>query len=159
MSINHERRSGAHTRILHRHLIRAEWLRLKGPPEQQTLKRGVWYRLVDFETRSDLVTLFVAGEERTLAYSLLKPRRDIPEKATVFSPSTLSTPKMGFDVMTYVAVCPKGHEVGEVSLQIRQRLTSIVCLPSGTHGAPGPLEHDPPQPPNLVDSLAGHRAS
>ena len=90
-------------------------LRLKGLPEQPPLKRGVWYPLTDFDTRSDLVTLDVDGEERTLAYSFLKARRDKPERATVFSPSTLSTPKMGFDVMTYVAVCPKGHEMGEVN--------------------------------------------
>ena len=127
MPTNDERRSGAPGRIFDKHRIRAEWLRLKGPPEQQTLKRGVWYRLVDFDTWSDMVIVDVDGEERTLAYSLLKARRSEPQRATVFSPSTPSIQKMGFDVMTYVAVCPKGHEMGEVNPVEDVPLTCADC--------------------------------
>ena len=109
---HYERAARATGRIFNRHGVHAEWCRLQGPPEQPGLRRAVWYRVVDFDPRSDLVTLDVEGEERTVvAYSLLKSSRDLPEKATVFSPSTFGPPGTK---MVYRAVCPKGHEMGEV---------------------------------------------
>ena len=109
-----ERTARAAGRIFDRHGVRAEWCRLKGSPDQPGLKRGFWHRVADFDSLTNLVTLDVNGKERTVPYSLLKPSRDLPEKATVFSPSTFVPRGTEIAEAVYVAVCPEGHKIGEV---------------------------------------------
>ncbi len=83
------------------------------------VQRGRWYRIADYDRPSDLVTLGdVDGDELQVPYSRLKLSRDVPEKAVVYNTSTFeSTP--GAE-MVYVAVCPKGHRIPDVSLKDEQ---------------------------------------
>jgi len=107
-----ERAQMAAGRIFDRHGIRAEWCQLMGRPGWPELARGHWYRVVDFDTANDVVTLETQEAESEIPYSALKASRDIPEKATVLIRSTLASPSPGIPETTHQAVCPKGHEMG-----------------------------------------------
>ena len=98
-------------RILDRYGVHAEWARLKGRPDQGEFQRGRWYPVADFDSKTSVATLDVDGEDRSLASSLLVWLKDVPDRATVFSPSTFGP--VGTE-MKWAAVCPKGHAMGEV---------------------------------------------
>ena len=111
--MNGDRASRASGHIFDQHGVHAEWCRLKGPPEQNGVQRGFWYRIRDFEVTTDIVTVDAEGGEQPVACSLLKLRKDVPEKATVFNASTFGPPD---SEMVYAAGCPKRHRIDHVNL-------------------------------------------
>ncbi len=88
--------------------IRGEWTRLGGFWPQTCLRRGVWYRILSHDPQSRTLQLGDDVEELDVNLTYLKVRADLPEKTVVFSEGkwTHRPPAE----MTYVAVCPRGHE-------------------------------------------------
>jgi hypothetical protein len=71
-----------------------------------------------------MVTVEVDEHECEIHDSLVVWRKDPPEKATVFSPSTFGA---AGSEMIYVAVCPKGHEMGKVQVGQGVELACADC--------------------------------
>lgn len=114
-----EREAEAARRILDRTGIRAEWASVKDQFSVPSgLGRGVWYRILSLNPQTNMVGIEKDDQEIEVHFDYLMFRADVPTKATVFSPSTFQRREPGkpTPLMTYMAVCPKGHDMGEVQL-------------------------------------------
>ncbi len=98
------------------------WAKLGGSfssPKQQGLQRGVWYRVTSVHTQRHMVTLDIDGQDAEVHDSFLKFRSSEPTKSTrVPVPETMPEKSPGEPVamLSYRAVCPKGHELGDILL-------------------------------------------
>ncbi len=90
--------------------VRGEYAGLKVRTyEGSGMRRAVWYPVRSHDWIARALSLDVDGTEETLPLQYLKWRRDLPEKTTVYTEGEFS-PQRPLKMLSWVAVCPKGHE-------------------------------------------------
>ena len=101
--------------------IRGEWARLKDRSfSGGRIRRGVWYRIRSHDAEQRTLCLQVNDGEENVNIVCLTVRADFPEKTIVYSDGKWATRPPA--EMTYVAVCPKGHEYELGTAPPRERL-------------------------------------
>ncbi len=88
--------------------VRGEWARLTFRAPYGGLERGYWYAIQSHDPQRRTLCLQVADKLVEVHIDLLIVRADLPEKTVVFSEGKWAERPPA--EMTYVAVCPRGHE-------------------------------------------------
>ncbi len=104
-------------RLFDRCGVRAEWAWLKKRGTGGPVGGCRWYRIRDYDPRTDLVTLAAEGGEHLVACSLLAFEKGAPTKITVYPIAPWGEPPAA--MMEYRGVCPMDHDFGPVLPHIK----------------------------------------
>ena len=97
----------------------SRWAKLKGSLPHGGLNPGRWYPVKSSDEKTGMITVECDELDDTFEVheSFVTISDDAPTQATIYPANTFQPKKAGDPVsmMKYKAVCPKGHDLGEVT--------------------------------------------